>query len=164
MTGGTTEDMARAAPVLDCLGSNVTHMGPLGAGQTAKVLNQAIVGVGFVLMSEVAMLAEASGINAAKLPACLAGGFADSVLLQKLYPRIHARAFDPPIGYARQLSKDLQAVHAFAQTSGCDLPLVQEAAAQYAAYVEKGGAMADSASIIVLYETLAAASGKKKTP
>lgn len=163
MTGGTAEDMARAAPILACLGNNVTHMGPLGAGQTAKVLNQAIVGVGFVLMSEVALLAEASGIDAAKLPACLAGGFADSVLLQKLYPRIHARAFDPPTGYARQLSKDLQAVHAFAQTSGCDLPLVQEAAARYAAYVERGGAMADSASIILLYKTLAAASGKKKT-
>ena len=163
MTGGTVEDMARAAPILACLGSNVTHMGPLGAGQTAKVLNQAIVGVGFVLMSEVALLAQASGIDAAKLPACLAGGFADSVLLQKLYPRIHDRAFEPPIGYARQLSKDLQAVHAFAQTSGCDLPLVREAAARYAAYVEEGGAMADSASIILLYETLAAASGKKKT-
>ena len=117
-----------------------------------------------VAFDRIAEHLHASGIDAAKLPACLAGGFADSVLLQKLYPRIHARAFDPPIGYARQLSKDLQAVHAFAQTSGCDLPLVQEAATRYAAYVEKGGAMADSASIIVLYETLAAASGKKKTP
>ncbi|MDN8614887.1 NAD(P)-dependent oxidoreductase [Variovorax ginsengisoli] len=165
MTGGTAEDMAEAAPILDCLGSNVTHMGPLGAGQTAKVLNQAIVGAGFVLMSEVALLAEAAGIDATRLPSCLAGGLADSMLLQNIYPRIHARTFDPPIGYARQLSKDMQAVRAFARDNGCDLPLMEEAAERYAAYVGSGAAMADSTSIIRLYEAEASTpSPRKKNP
>lgn len=163
MTGGTVEDMAQAAPILNCLGNNVTHMGPLGAGQTAKVLNQAIVGAGFVLMSEVALLAEAAGIDASRLPSCLAGGLADSMLLQKIYPRIHARAFNPPIGYARQLSKDLQAVRTFARDNGCDLPLVEEAAERYAAYVDSGAAMADSTSIIRLYEA-SIPSPRKKNP
>lgn len=152
MAGGDAQAVEHAGPVLACLAANLTHMGSTGAGQTAKVLNQAIVGASFVLMTEVALLAEASGISADRLPACLAGGFADSVLLQKLYPRILARAFDPPIGYARQLSKDMQAVDAFAREHGCDLPLVRSAATRYAEYVEQGGAMADSASIVRLYE------------
>ncbi|ACY33832.1 MULTISPECIES: NAD(P)-dependent oxidoreductase [Comamonas] len=152
MVGGSAEDFERARPVLQALGSQVTLMGPAGAGQTAKIINQAIVGAGFVLMSEAALLAEASGIDAAQLPACLQGGFADSVLLQKVYPRIHERRFDPPIGYARQLSKDMDAVQAFAHEADCDLPMVQQAARLFARYVEGGAAMADSASIIRLYE------------
>lgn len=153
MVGGADADVGRALPLLRSLGHNVTHMGPVGAGQTAKVLNQAIVGAGFALMSEVVLLAEAAGIDAARLPACLAGGLADSVLLQKIYPRIHARAFDPPIGYARQLSKDLQMVRSFAHAHGCALPLVEEAAGRYAAYVAAGGAMADSTSLIAMYRS-----------
>ncbi|MET1116833.1 MAG: NAD(P)-dependent oxidoreductase [Comamonas sp.] len=159
MVGGRAQDFAQARPVLDALGRQVTHMGPSGAGQTAKIINQAIVGAGFVLMSEAALLAEAAGMDAAQLPVCLQGGFADSTLLQKVYPRIQARAFDPPIGYARQLSKDMQAVTAFAQTLQCELPLVQAAARRFAQYVAAGGAMADSASIIRLYESEAAARG-----
>lgn len=153
MAGGSAEDFERARPVLDALGSQVTLMGPVGAGQTAKIINQAIVGVGFVLMSEAALLAEASGIDAVRLPACLKGGFADSVLLRKVYPRIHERRFDPPIGYARQLAKDMDAVQAFAREADCDLPMVEQAARLFARYVEGGAAMADSASIIRLYET-----------
>lgn len=157
MVGGRAHDFQQAREVLDALASQVTHMGPSGAGQTAKIINQAIVGAGFVLMSEAALLAEAAGIDAAQLPICLQGGFADSTLLQKVYPRIHARAFDPPIGYARQLSKDMDAVAAFAQALECELPLVQAAARRFAQYVAAGAAMADSASIIRLYESEAAA-------
>jgi 3-hydroxyisobutyrate dehydrogenase len=153
MAGGSPRALEIALPILDALGANVTPMGPVGAGQTTKLINQAIVGAGFALMTEAALLAEAAGIDAALLPACLAGGFADSALLRKVYPRIHARAFDPPIGYARQLSKDMQAVSAFARDNGCDLPVVRAATERYAAYVEAGGALADSASLIRLYES-----------
>ncbi|MDM0078086.1 NAD(P)-dependent oxidoreductase [Variovorax sp. J2P1-59] len=161
MAGGAAQDMAQAHDVLAALGAHVTHMGDVGAGQTAKMINQAIVGAGFALMSEVALLAEASGIDAARLPDCLAGGLADSVLLQKLFPRIHARQFDPPIGYARQLLKDLQAVTAFANDVDCELPLVQAATQRYDAYVAGGGALADSASLIRLYESARNTASKK---
>ena len=100
---------------------NVTHMGPVGAGQTTKIINQAIVGTGYVLMAEALMLAEAAGIDAARLPQCLAGGHADSSLLQRLYPQMQARAFEPPSSYARQLLKDLKAVSAFSRDLGLDL-------------------------------------------
>lgn len=152
MAGGAPEDFARGRAVLADLGANVTLMGGVGAGQTAKIINQAIVGAGYVLMAEAALLAEAAGIDAARLPDCLAGGLADSVLLRKLYPRIERRDFEPPAAYSRQLLKDLKAVCAFAHEHGCELPLVEQARARYDAYVEAGHAMADPASLIRLYE------------
>jgi 3-hydroxyisobutyrate dehydrogenase len=134
------------------LAANFTHMGPAGAGQTTKVINQAIVGTGFVLMAEALALAERAGIDAARLPECLAGGFADSSLLRRIYPQMQERRFEPPLSYARQLLKDLKFVKAFAHAHGLDLPVVEAAAAQYAAYVGAGNEMVDSASILRLYE------------
>ena len=152
MAGGEAAAFERGRTVLAELGTNVTRMGPVGAGQTAKIINQAIVGVGYVLMTEAALLAEAAGIDAARLPECLAGGFADSELLRKLYPRIQRRDFEPPQAYARQLLKDMKAVGEFAHAVGCELPLVLQARDRFAQYVDSGHALSDPASLIQLYE------------
>lgn len=151
MAGGDQADLARVEPVLRDLAANVTLMGPVGAGQTTKIINQAIVGTGFVLMAEALALAEAAGIDAAALPGCLAGGFADSELLRRIYPQMLHRDFDPPASYARQLLKDMKAVKAFAHDVGTDLPLVAAAAARFAEFVAQGNEMQDSAAILRLY-------------
>src|SRR3546814_3705754 len=91
MAGGAPGDFQAALPVLRLLGANVTHMGPPGSGQTAKILNQAIVGAGFALMTEAVLLAEAAGIDAARLPQCLGGGLADRVLLDRKSTRLNSR-------------------------------------------------------------------------
>lgn len=152
MTGGSEPDIARARPVLADLAANCTRMGPVGAGQAAKTINQAIVGTGYVLMAEALVLAEAAGIAAADLPRCLAGGLADSGLLQKIYPQMQARDFAQPRGYARQLLKDMRAVQALSSQLQLDLPLVAAATARYADYVGRGNETADSASVVRLYD------------
>jgi len=151
MAGGDVTYFNRAKPLLASLAANLTHMGPVGAGQVTKVINQAIVGTGFVLMAEAIALAERTGIDAAALPACLAGGLADSELLRRIYPKMQQRQFEPPIGYARQLLKDMQAVREFAQSRSSSLPLVEAAVRQYERFVDQGNSMADSASVIRLY-------------
>jgi 3-hydroxyisobutyrate dehydrogenase len=143
-------DIAR--PVLEELARNVTRMGGVGAGQVAKVINQAIVGAGFVLVAEALRLAEEAGIDAAAVPACLAGGLADSALLQRIYPQMQQRAFEPPLSFARQLLKDMNAVAGFAEGLGLDLRMVELARARYAEQVARGDGMADSAAIVRLYE------------
>lgn len=153
MVGGTPSAYARGKALLAQLGANVTHMGPPGAGQSAKIINQAIVGTGFVMMAEALTLARAAGIDAARMPACLAGGYADSPLLQIIYPRMVNAAFDPPAGFARQLLKDMKAVQEFAEGFGVTLPLVDTATDRYDVYVGQGNDMAESASIIRLYES-----------
>lgn len=164
MVGGEAAELAAAAAVLADLAGNVTHMGPVGAGQVTKVVNQAIVGSGFIAMAEALHLAEAAGIDAAALPACLGGGLADSVLLQRIYPLMQRRAFDPPLGYARQLLKDLKAVKGFAHGLGLSLPGVENAAERFGAYVGQGNAMADIVSIIRLYEQERQAGGAAAEP
>jgi 3-hydroxyisobutyrate dehydrogenase len=134
------------------LSANFTHMGPNGAGQMAKVINQAIVGTNYVVMAEALALAEAAGIDAARLPQCLAGGHADSTLLQQLYPRMQARDFDPPRAYARQLLKDMHAVGDTVEELGLALPLIAAAIRRHEAFVERGNEMTDPAAIAHLYE------------
>jgi 3-hydroxyisobutyrate dehydrogenase len=152
MAGGNAGSVAATAAVMSDLAANFTHVGPSGAGQAAKVINQAIVGTTYVMMAEALMLAEAAGIDAAKLPQCLAGGHADGTLLQQLYPRMQARSFDPPLAYARQLLKDMLAVQSETRRFGLDLPLIERAVEQHRAHVAGGNEMADPASIVRLYE------------
>ncbi len=152
MAGGSEEDFAAAQPLLAQMAANVTHMGPVGAGQTTKIINQAIVGTGYVVMAEALMLAEAAGIDAARLPQCLAGGHADSSLLQRLYPQMQARAFEPPASYARQLLKDLKAVKAFSRELGLELKVIEQGVQRYGEYVALGHEMSDSAAVVKLYE------------
>jgi 3-hydroxyisobutyrate dehydrogenase len=96
-------------------------------------------------------MAEAAGLDAAALPAGLAGGHADGSLLQKIYAQMQRRDFEPPTSYARQLLKDLKAVKAFAHDLDLELPLVETAVARFADYVARGNEMVDSASVIRLY-------------
>lgn len=152
MAGGSEADFAMAQPLLAEMAGNVTLMGPVGAGQTTKIINQAIVGTGYVVMAEALMLAEAAGIDAARLPQCLAGGHADSSLLQRLYPQMQQRAFDPPSSYARQLLKDLKAVKAFSRDLGLDLKVIEQGVQRYSDYVALGHEMTDSAAVVKLYE------------
>jgi 3-hydroxyisobutyrate dehydrogenase len=148
MAGGAEADIEAAQPVLSDLAGNLTRMGEVGAGQTTKLVNQLIVGTGFVVMAEALRLAETAGIDAAALPGCLAGGFADSAMLSRLYPQMQQRAFEPPKGYARQLLKDLHAVSAFADGLGLDLPMLKAAEARYDAHVAAGHGMRDTAAIV----------------
>lgn len=152
MAGADPAAWTLAQPVLAELGANVTRMGGVGAGQVAKMVNQAIVGAGFVMMAEALRLAEAAGIDAAAMPACLAGGLADSTLLRRIYTQMQRRAFDPPLSVASLLLKDINAVAGFARSLGLDLAMVETARARYTAHVAAGHGMEDSAAIIRLYE------------
>lgn len=152
MAGGDPALFERLRPILADLSSNCTLMGPLGAGQTTKVVNQAIVGVGYVLMGEVLAMVQAAGIDAEKLPQALKGGAADSFLLQRIFPVMLNREFDPPKGRAKQLSKDLQAVATFNDGLELDLPVLARAISQYVAYVEAGNGEKESASVSRLYD------------
>jgi 3-hydroxyisobutyrate dehydrogenase len=152
MAGGEAADIATVAPVMAALAGHFTPVGALGAGQTAKILNQAIVGAGYVLMAEALALAEAAGLDAAKLPECLAGSYADSTLLRRLYPQMCARDFEPPRAYARQMLKDMKNVKQFAGEVGVTLPLVERAVERFAEFVAAGNAMKDPASIALFYE------------
>jgi 3-hydroxyisobutyrate dehydrogenase len=115
------------------------------------MLNQLIVGCGHAVMAEAVVLAEAAGIDAARLPECLAGGHADGSLLQKLYPRMQRRDF-APLGYARQLLKDLEMVNEFAGGLKAPIPMTGEALSLYRILVHLGHSELDTAALVKVYE------------
>lgn len=151
MAGGAPEAFEAALPILQSYARNVTLMGPAGAGQMAKIINQAISGVSYVLMAEVLRLAEESGIDAARIPECLAGGHADSTMLHFAYPRMLARQFEPPASFAGNVLKDLHNVQLEASRLALDLPLIDAATARFEAFAEAAGAARDTSSIYRLY-------------
>ncbi|MBL8289250.1 MAG: NAD(P)-dependent oxidoreductase [Rubrivivax sp.] len=151
MAGGDAADIERLTPFMADVAARFTHMGPVGAGLVAKMLNQLIVGCVHVVMAEAASMAEAAGIDAARLPECLAGGHADGTLLQRLYPRMVARDFAPQ-GYARQLRKDLEMVNAFAGALGTPVPMLQQSLALYRQLVAAGRSELDTSAVFTLYD------------
>jgi 3-hydroxyisobutyrate dehydrogenase-like beta-hydroxyacid dehydrogenase len=151
MAGGDAADIERLAPLWKDVAGRFTHMGPAGAGLAAKMINQLIVGCGYAVMAEACLLAEAAGIDAARVPACLAGGHADSALLQQVYPRIAGRDFAPR-GYARQMLKDLEMVNELAAKLHAPLPMMAEALSLYRLLVHLGHSEVDTSGIFKLYQ------------
>jgi 3-hydroxyisobutyrate dehydrogenase-like beta-hydroxyacid dehydrogenase len=151
MAGGEPADIARVQPLMADIAGRFTHMGPPGSGLVAKMINQLIVGCGHAVMAEALVLAEAAGIDAARVPECLAGGHADGSLLQKLYPRMARRDFAPQ-GYARQLLKDLEMVNEFAGALKAPVPMMGEALSLYRMLVHLGHSELDTAAVFKLYE------------
>lgn len=151
MAGGAAEDIERVRPLMTDIAGQFTPMGEPGSGLVAKMLNQLIVGAGHAVMAEAVVLAEAAGIDAAKLPQCLQGGHADGTLLQKLYPRMVRRDFAPQ-GYARQLLKDLEMVNEFAAGLKAPTPMMGEALSLYRMLIHRGHSELDTAAVLKLYE------------
>lgn len=151
MAGGRSDDIDAVRPLMSDVAQRFTPMGPSGSGLVAKMINQMIVGCGHAVMAEALIMAETAGIDAARIPECLAGGHADSSLLQKLYPRMAARDFAPQ-GYARQLLKDLEMVSAFAGQMKAPMPMTGEALNLYRLLVHLGHAEADTGAIVKVFD------------
>jgi 2-hydroxy-3-oxopropionate reductase len=122
MAGGAEADVEAVKPLLRAYAARVTHMGDVGAGQTTKLCNQTIVTATLAAIAEAVSLAQRSGIDAAKLTEGLAGGWADSVLLQIFVPRMTQGGL-APIGAFRTFQKDLDTVAATAYETGTPMPV-----------------------------------------
>jgi 3-hydroxyisobutyrate dehydrogenase-like beta-hydroxyacid dehydrogenase len=154
MAGGAAADIASAEQLLRTLASRFTHVGAVGSGQEMKVINQALVGATAVMLAEVLTLARKLGLPLELVPSCLEGGLADSVGLQRIWPRMAGEQYEPPTGRASQMFKDLRNVDALRAAGGLELPLLQTAVAQYRAFVEQRGAGdAETFSIPRLYQS-----------
>ena len=151
MAGGSDADIARVNPLMTDLASTFTHLGSVGAGQVTKMVNQILVLNNYCVLAEALALAEAAGIDAAKIPEALAPGHAGSNLLKAVFPRMIARDFEPA-GYARQVLKDLDMVHDIAKTLKVPTPMSSQAASLFRILVSKGHAEKDGIAVFKLYD------------
>jgi 3-hydroxyisobutyrate dehydrogenase-like beta-hydroxyacid dehydrogenase len=87
MIGGTDEDVARARPFLDAIGKTIVHMGPVGAGHTTKALNNLLLAMNTIGVSEVMALAVKSGLDAGKVITAINGSSGRSYVTDVRFPR-----------------------------------------------------------------------------
>jgi len=95
MAGGSEAAFARALPLFERMGKNITLVGEVGAGQTAKVANQIIVGLTIAAVGEALTFAEKAGADPARVREALMGGFAASRILEVHGERMVNKTFDP---------------------------------------------------------------------
>jgi 3-hydroxyisobutyrate dehydrogenase len=150
MAGGEAEDLERLAPLMRDIAGRCTRMGGVGSGLAAKMINQLVVGVGHAMLAEAVALCEKAGIDAARIPECLGGGYADSNLMKAYWPRMVERDFAPR-GYVRQLLKDLEMVNAWAGAVHATTPMLGTALSAYRKLKEQGHSELDTSAVVKLY-------------
>lgn len=151
MAGGSDEDLIKAQPIFDVLGSKTVHIGPVGAGQITKCANQSIVGITIGAVSEALLLADQAGLNTKKVREALMGGFAASKVLDQHGVRMIEKNFTPG-GTAKVQLKDLNNTIAVANDYQLNLPFTQLANDQYQQLNDNGQQNLDHSALLLLLE------------
>jgi 3-hydroxyisobutyrate dehydrogenase len=133
MIGGDTDQVERALPALQAMGKTITHVGETGAGQTVKLVNQILVVVTMLGVSEALLFAQAGGLDLKKTLNAVEAGAAGSWMLSNRGPQVIDRDWRP--GFTIDLQQK-------------DLRLVMEAADQL------GVPMLGTGTVFQLYRTL----------
>jgi 2-hydroxy-3-oxopropionate reductase len=154
MAGGKPEAFARALPLLEKMGKNVTLVGGAGDGQTAKVANQIIVGLTIEAVAEALTFARKAGADPSKVREALMGGFAQSRILELHGERMIKRTFEP--GFRIRLHrKDLSLAVEAARALDIFLPNAAATQQLMNAAVARGDGEKDHSAMIETLEALA---------
>lgn len=147
--GGEAQDFERVKSILEAMGTP-HHLGPVGAGQTAKLANQIIAAVTIAALAEGLTFAETHGLDAARLLAALKGGFADSAVLRLHGPRMAARDFSAG-GTMRLHLKDLRLAKGRSSETFCHLWHANKALDVFEALVAQGLGETDHSGYVLAY-------------
>lgn len=153
MAGGSDQAIARARPLFDVLGRRFTHIGGIGAGQVAKAANQVIVGLNIGAVAEALALAEAAGIDPARVREALMGGFAASRVLEVHGQRMIDCAFTPG-GRVRTQHKDMRQACELAESLDQPMPATRLGSDLYMQMIDRGDGDLDHSALIRLFRTV----------
>ncbi|MBB5016177.1 NAD(P)-dependent oxidoreductase [Rehaibacterium terrae] len=149
MVGGDAAVLERARPALEAYALRIAHLGPVGAGQAAKAVNQVIVAGINEAVCEGLALAEKLGLDADTLLPTLGAGAAGNWFLDKRGATMLRSQFVPGFKCVHLL-KDLRIVQAMARPTGIRTPVIEQALADYAELVDRGRGDEDTSALIVL--------------
>jgi 2-hydroxy-3-oxopropionate reductase len=154
MVGGTEASFAKVKPLFDLMGKNITLVGGVGDGQTAKVANQIIVALTIEAVGEALLFASKAGADPAKVREALMGGFASSKILEVHGERMIKRTFDP--GFRIKLhQKDLNLALESARSLQMALPNTATAQELFNACAANGGSAWDHSALVKALEIMA---------
>ena len=151
MAGGGAEDFEAAKEVMNDLCGNFTLMGPSGAGQTTKLINQVLCALNLVAVAEATQLAFDAGVDAAKIPDAICGGRADSAILQEFMAKMAAKDYTPT-GRIDNMVKDLNGAQDLARLTNTAMPLTAACAEIHRLLTAAGLGGADNAALMKYFE------------
>ena len=144
--GGDERDVEHAGPVLNALGRTITHVGPIGAGQAVKAVNQVILAGTYLGVAEGIVLAIKAGLDVEQVVEALGGGAAQSWVLANRSGRMIEN--DYPLGFKVALHrKDLGIALELAAQLGAALPVSALAAQLESGLIARGHADDDMSAL-----------------
>lgn len=164
MAGGVEDDFNRAKPILVAIGTRITHMGPAGKGQVTKLLNQILVVVNMLAVSEALMFGEAAQLDLKKAVTAVEAGAGGSWMLSKRAPQVLDNYWKP--GFTIDLQqKDVDLILEYAGELGVPLIATGMIRQLYARLQKEGKGHLGNHALIQALEPLmpATAPHEKKT-
>src|SRR5688572_6548942 len=147
MCGGTAEAVAAAEPIMKAYAARIVHVGPDGAGQLTKMVNQICIAGVVQGLSEALHFAKASDLDTEKVFEAVSGGAAQSWQMLNRWKTMDAGQFD--FGFAVDwMRKDLGLTLDEARGNGARLPLTALVDQFYADLQARGGGRQDTSSLI----------------
>jgi 3-hydroxyisobutyrate dehydrogenase len=144
--GGDRADVERARPVLATMGRTITHVGPVGAGQAVKAVNQVILAGTYLGVAEGIVLALKAGLDVGPVVEALGGGAAQSWVLANRSGRMIDNEY--PLGFKVALHlKDLGIALDMARELGADLPVTALCADIERELIGRGHAAEDMSAV-----------------
>ena len=156
--GGHERDVERARPVLTAMGRTITHVGPIGAGQAVKAVNQVILAGAYLGVAEGIVLAMKAGLDVPQVIEALGGGAAQSWVLANRSGRMLDNHY--PLGFKLSLHrKDLAIALGLADQLGVSLPLAAMTAALESGLIAQGHGDEDMSALARAIRQLSALEG-----
>ena len=147
MCGGSDKDMARAEPVMQAYAKLIVHLGPTGAGQTAKMANQMCIAGVLGGLSEAIRLAQGAGLDLDKTYEAISGGAAQSWQMDNRWATMVKDEFD--FGFAIDwMRKDLGYALEEAKRLGLSSPITALVDQFYSDVQASGGSRHDTSALI----------------
>jgi len=147
MVGGSTNDFERVAPVIDCYAKAITHIGPVGAGQLAKMVNQICIAGVVQGLAEGLHFAKKAGLDPAVVIESISKGAAQSWQMENRWQTMVNDEFD--FGFAVDwMRKDLAIALDEASENGATLEMTRLVDQFYAEVQDLGGKRWDTSSLI----------------
>ena len=160
MAGGSEADFAEAVPVLRGMGTSVTRVGDIGAGNICKTCNQLLVMANLASVSEALTFAAKAGVDPELVFQAIRGGLAGSTVLDAKAPMMIAGDIKPG-GPLRFHIKDLRNSFDIAMASNMPMPLSSTVREILQGCLAEGLADADHSSVVRYYEKISGAKVRK---
>jgi 3-hydroxyisobutyrate dehydrogenase-like beta-hydroxyacid dehydrogenase len=155
MCGGEEADFQRSRPVLEALGQRLFHLGPLGAGQTVKIVNQMMAGGIMALIAEAFVLAKAAGADLEKMADVVSVSSGGSTMFEHRARKFVLADHYVPGFKTELMRKDVSLALEMARQMDVPMPVASAALQQYLAAIRQGHAAEDFAAVVKVCQSQA---------